>query len=805
MIELRSKLITTINFIITISILSVSSIISIYSIMYHEKSFNKQVEIIQNDYVKSQKKIISYWVKRVVAEIDNQILNIEEHIEEITRNRVYNACSIAENLYKENVNIKPTSEIKKMIIDALRPLKFEDNLGYYFVIDNKGTVILNSLMPELERQNLLSVRDSNDTYFIKDIIKICTTNKEGYSEYFWNKPNSVGNNYRKLSYVKYFEAYDWIIGTGLYFADVEDNVKKDLLKDISTIRFGQEGYIFINSLDGYSLVANGKLIHGKKKLWDVFNKDAEKTKELYQKEYEAAIKPEGDYIYYNISKLGSSEESSKASFIYGIPRFNWLVGAGVYLDDIDKEVNNLQKIFKDELTVHIRNSIITTLIIVLIFLLLFSYIGRKLNKDFILFTDFFRLASISDAKINLKKIRFEELYLLAEKANEMQHEKMETQEELKESESKFRLLAENSKDMIFKMDLLKGTYDYVSPASIDIMGYAPKELMDNPLHIKNSIHPDWQEYFNEKLANLQIGNIEDTFEYQIVNKLGENIWIHQKNNIIRDDKGNPLYLVGRLSDETERKQIEDQLRHKYRMDAIGQVAGGIAHDFNNILGGIMNAAQVLQSPKRNIDEKGKQMADLIRTSALRASDLTAKLTSFSRRRTISMRAVDINKLIDDSYGLFRESINNNIDIIVQKKASTSFVMADASEIHSLIFNLVINASHAIDSHGKIEITTKNTEVGKDECKSSDFNIHPGKYIEIEVKDNGSGIKDDLLEKIFEPFFSTKEQGKGSGLGLSTVYGIVLDHHGSITVESKLGVGTSFYIKLLSMTPPAKSH
>ena len=164
MTKLHSKLITTINYIIVISILSISTIISISQVVYHKNSFNKQVQTIRENYVNNQKKIIFEEVIRVVVKINNRILYSEEQVEQITKQRVYEAYSIADNLYKEYIHSKSESEIKKMIIDALRPLRFEDNLGYFFIQDYEGTVSLHSQTPELENSNMISVQDINGKY-----------------------------------------------------------------------------------------------------------------------------------------------------------------------------------------------------------------------------------------------------------------------------------------------------------------------------------------------------------------------------------------------------------------------------------------------------------------------------------------------------------------------------------------------------------------------------------------------------------------------------------------------------------------
>ena len=231
------------------------------------------------------------------------------------------------------------------------------------------------------------------------------------------------------------------------------------------------------------------------------------------------------------------------------------------------------------------------------------------------------------------------------------------------------------------------------------------------------------------------------------------------------------------------------------MASIGQLAGGIAHDFNNMLAGIMGAAQLLKSPKRNIDEKSIKFVDMILQASARAADLTAKLLAFGRKGEISSTAVDINDVIKNTIAILSKTIDRKIQISVTSKAENHIVIGDNSGLQNVLMNLGINASHAMENGGKLTFKTRNIQLNTTYCKASSFEINPGNYIEIEIQDTGHGIPPEYLTKIFEPFFTTKEQGKGTGLGLAAVYGTVQMHHGAINVYSEVGVGTVFHILL----------
>ncbi|MGL1890656.1 MAG: response regulator [Spirochaetaceae bacterium] len=260
-------------------------------------------------------------------------------------------------------------------------------------------------------------------------------------------------------------------------------------------------------------------------------------------------------------------------------------------------------------------------------------------------------------------------------------------------------------------------------------------------------------------------------------------------------KGGEEGAVIQILDVTKKLEIQEQLNHKNRMDAIGQLAGGMAHDFNNVLGGIVNSAEVLKSPKRNLDERGLKFVDIIIQASIRAADLISKLLIFGRKGHIASTAVDLHNIIDETTEILKSTIDKKINIIVENRSDRSNIIGDSSALQNAILNLCINSSHALPNGGDIRITTNNITLDQNYCKTSSFDIEPGEYCEIEINDNGTGIPLEYLDKIYEPFFTTKEQGKGSGLGLSAVYGTVQDHRGAITVVTEIDLGTSFHIMI----------
>lgn len=258
-----------------------------------------------------------------------------------------------------------------------------------------------------------------------------------------------------------------------------------------------------------------------------------------------------------------------------------------------------------------------------------------------------------------------------------------------------------------------------------------------------------------------------------------------------------LYAVAinRLREEENHIKMEKKIRQTEKMQAIGQLVGGIAHDFNNAFCGIVSAAQLLNSPLRNLDEKSKNYVKMILTASNRASDLIQKLLTFGRKSYSRFELVDLSDVLDQTLEQIYTTFNRNIIISDIRKATKYIVTGNFTDLESVIINICVNAAQEMENGGNLELLTENIVLDQNYCHESIFNISPGTYLCISIRDTGSGIPLENLKKIFEPFFTTKEQGKGTGLGLAVVYGTVEVHHGEISVVSLENEGSTFKLLL----------
>lgn len=259
---------------------------------------------------------------------------------------------------------------------------------------------------------------------------------------------------------------------------------------------------------------------------------------------------------------------------------------------------------------------------------------------------------------------------------------------------------------------------------------------------------------------------------------------------ILDDQQQVIGAVAVLRDITEQEALAEQLRQSQKMDAIGQLAGGVAHDFNNMLGGIMGAAEVLEE-ELGPDHGSLSLVTMITDATRRAADLTGKLLAFSRKRGVLSTAIEIHAIIDEALALFERTIDRRIALTREFHPEPLVVVGDPQQIQNAVLNLAINARDAMPDGGDLVVTTARVPLDATWCDTSPFDLEPGQYVRISVRDTGEGISAELQQRIFEPFFTTKGEHRGTGLGLAAVYGTMASHHGACALQSEPGAGTRF--------------
>ncbi|MBL8741055.1 MAG: response regulator [Myxococcales bacterium] len=252
------------------------------------------------------------------------------------------------------------------------------------------------------------------------------------------------------------------------------------------------------------------------------------------------------------------------------------------------------------------------------------------------------------------------------------------------------------------------------------------------------------------------------------------------------------HYTGVVRDITARKKLEDQFRQAHKMEAFGQLAGGVAHDFNNLLTVILGETEVLASAFP-ADSPLIDSLNAVYDAGQRATGLTKQLLAFSRRTVLEPRVLDLNEVVRETERMLRRLIGEDIRLSTRLVPNLRHVNVDASQLSQVLMNLAVNARDAMPKGGSLDLETQN--VFLDEEQARPHGIAPGPYVQLSVRDSGSGMSANVRARIFQPFFTTKSIGKGTGLGLAVVHGVVTQSGGAVSVESVEGAGTTFHIWL----------
>ena len=335
-----------------------------------------------------------------------------------------------------------------------------------------------------------------------------------------------------------------------------------------------------------------------------------------------------------------------------------------------------------------------------------------------------------------------------------------------------------------------------------IFGVEPHAFSGTSTEFFSFVHPDDRDFVLRMSESALAGASPYEVEHRIVLRNGDIRWMHERADIIRDDRGEAVRMVGTVQDITERTLLEEQLRQAQKLEAIGRLAGGIAHDLNNALTAIAGYTELalVSLPE---DHPASQDVNEIRRAAERAESVTRQLLAFSRKQFLEPRHFSLRDVVAGLSRLLERLLGTGIQVQTVTGDSPASIYGDPGQIEQAIINLAVNARDAMASGGMLSLTI--AEVDHDEAAArTHHSLPPGKYVELSVADTGEGMDAETQAHVFEPFFTTKEVGKGTGLGLAMVYGTVRQSGGHVFVESERHKGTTFrlYFPAADGPPPS---
>ncbi|MEM5558320.1 cache domain-containing protein [Aliarcobacter cryaerophilus] len=532
-----SKFITKFIFITAFSSVVLAFLISIF---FQYQNFKNDFNHYKKEFTEQKKKEVKNEVLMIYGLIKYKEELLRKTLEDRLKDRVNQAYTLAMDIYQTNKQIKTEDEIKYLIAQSLNNFKFKDHNNYFFINSNKGQAILFDNKITLDTYvDVWDLKDSNNKPIIQIQAQIAKEQKEGFVTNKFIKPNSNDkNNYSKISYIKLFEPFDWHIGTGEYIDELTKNNQEEILNWLNSLKYENSSYSFLNTTDGYSLIFEGKKVEPKPHLYP----------ELFKQQLEISKNPNGDFFEYKFKKPNSNEEFEKISFVKQYENYNWIIGCGVYLDEIEKELQRKNEIFKKNITQQIVSMFIIFLFILLAIYFISKYISDFINKNIKNLIYSFSKASLKNEKVDTNQLNFKEFIILAYSLNKTLENKNMVEKKLQDY---INIVNQN---VIISSTNIQGVITEVSEAFCEISGYKKDELIGKSHNIVR--HPDTPASFYKEMWDTLLSKKEWRGEIKNLAKNQDIYWIYAIiTPILKNDE--ILGFTSIKSNITNKKHIED--------------------------------------------------------------------------------------------------------------------------------------------------------------------------------------------------------------------------------------------------------
>lgn len=418
------KLLNVLRLVAIIGLLSVVSIVILVEIQAHESAFHATAQQLRRNHVEQQRQIVRREVERVVDRIEYRRSILNEVAVDLARGRVLQAEEMVRNMRDE----ASLADWQGAALSALAALRYDGGQGYLFVLDLKGQFLAHGVRPEYVGQNFATTRDADVRMFIQQLLDIARQDGEGRLIYDFDKPGQPGQPFPKIAFVKRIPCCDWIIASGVYLDELEEQEKRTLLAEIQQIRYGTNGYLFIDNWEGLVLAHGGQPELVGTNIWNF--EDSQGVK-VVQNLIRAAQTEHGDFVDYRWRKPDTGEERSKISFAKGVPEWRWMIGTGVYIDDIEQDIVALQVTWRRELQQSLLYTALAAAALAILLFLVITHINRLLLGDFARFQAFFNQAVTCGQPIDKATLRYQEFHDQADFANRMLADKLDAMMELR--------------------------------------------------------------------------------------------------------------------------------------------------------------------------------------------------------------------------------------------------------------------------------------------------------------------------------------------------------------------------------------
>jgi len=777
-------------YLLIVTAVTVLALAHIWSSQAYKKS-SIESNKIREEYIGNQKTRVMQQVIGVRDYIYYVRSQTKTKMRNVLQERVNEGYNIAMNIYLENKEKHTDEEIKTIIKQALSPVWFNNNRCCYHIYSMEGVQQLNPLSPSTDGKNRLGIRDKQGIDLVGNELKFLQTKNQGFIYFRHELGHSDDSILSKVAFVKKFDPFNWYIGTFDNVADYESDIKHETLERISRIRYEREGYVFVNTYDGDALIANGVLNDPPV---NILAGDDENWKRIFAVELDAAHKPDGEFYTYKFRKLSQPKYSTKISYFTGVPEWEWILGAGIYIDDIEQVIAQKKADLDRQIRIDIIKVVGLMLIIMLLIVFIARYISRRTMESLNLLTQFFDKAKTGYQAIDPNLLFFDEFQSIAASADSMVAERQKVKDDLETEKSLLRCLIDSVPDLIFFKDkdgkflgCNKAFEEYTGRKEADFKGrtdydFFTKEQAD--------------EYAKSDAEILKSRQTKRNNEWTIYPD-GRKVLFDTMKTLFFDTKGNALGLIGISRDITEIEETQKKLTiAKEKAEESDKLKtaflANMSHEIRTPMNAIIGFSDLLTDEDLTRNEKldysihikkaGESLMNLI-------SDIIDIAKIEAGQLQINNSACDLDELLNDLVGTYSEVISkagkNELKMRLFKQVGVNglVMMTDPFRLKQVLSNLIGNA-------------TKFTERGHIEFG---YLLKDAETIEFIVRDTGMGIALGKQKDIFQRFSqvdnsNTRKYG-GTGLGLAISKNIVEIMGGKIWLESEPEKGSSFCFTL----------
>jgi len=674
---------------------------------------------------------------------------------------------IMNDLEKQVKNHELTrDEAQARAIREIEVMRYGQGLkDYFWINDMSGFMIRHPYRKDLVGQNIINMVDSSGKYYMREFLSVVKTSGKGFVDYLWQWQDDPSRIVPKLSHVRGFKPWGWIIGTGMYLQDMSAKMAA-MTRKLNTVFLGI--FILIGLILFYNIRKTLAVEQERDKAGDALRESELKFRRLAE-----------------TAPFGLTISDTEGKFEYINPRFTEIFGYTI--KDVPDKKTWFEKAYPE---LDYRKQVMETWTRDSSELQLKGGVSERIFEvtcgDGSRKTIRFRNVSIAKQK---QSLTYEDITVQEEarqKLLENQKKYKRLYKKSKMEEHLYRSLIESSADAIIIYDL-DGNVQYISPTFTEIFGWPEEEVLSRRIPFV----PDAEKAETISIIESVVreGIACRNFETKRLTMDGDIVEVSISASRYNDYQGNPAGTLVIIRDIAEKKKLEAQLQQAQKMEAIGTLAGGIAHDFNNLLMGIQgNASLMLMKVEEDhpIYEKLKSIEDQVQSG----SKLTGQLLGYARQGRYEIRAININDIVKETADTFGRT-KKEITVHMELDQNLRGIDADRTQIEQVLLNLCVNAWQAMPGGGDLFMETHNVSYA--EMRGKVYKVKERDYVLLSVRDTGIGMDQKIVEKIFDPFFTTKGMGHGTGLGLASVYGIIKGHGGYIDVETKKRKGSTFSI------------